>query len=156
MRRRERRVTGSEQQPLQQRRSLRAGVAGALARALLHDRVHPVPQSPVDGRGVLARVARPVVHRLADVDPVRQQPVTASATAAAWTGCSTSTKRRLRARDPIIRERFDTYRFANHKEKVANLIARTARPSVGTISIAQAMREESSASRAPSRSELAS
>ncbi len=38
-------------------------------------------------------------------------------------------------RDPTIRARFDTYRFADHKEKVADLVARVARVSVETMAI---------------------
>jgi predicted helicase len=43
-------------------------------------------------------------------------------------------------RDPTIRARFDTYRFADHKEKVADLIARVARVSVETVGIVEEMR----------------
>lgn len=42
-------------------------------------------------------------------------------------------------KDPTIRERFNTYRFADHKEKVVDLIARVARVSVETTQIVQAM-----------------
>ena len=44
-------------------------------------------------------------------------------------------------RDPTIRARFDTYRFADHKEKVVDLIARVARVSVETVGITRAMRD---------------
>ena len=43
-------------------------------------------------------------------------------------------------RDPTIRAKFNTYRFADHKEKVADLIARVARVSVETVAITEAMR----------------
>ena len=43
-------------------------------------------------------------------------------------------------RDPTIRAKFDTYRFADHKEKVVDLIARVARVSVETVAIVEAMR----------------
>jgi predicted helicase len=36
-------------------------------------------------------------------------------------------------KDPTIREKFDTYRFADHKERVATLLARVARVSVETV-----------------------
>lgn len=48
--------------------------------------------------------------------------------------------REKRPKDPTIREKFDTYRFADHKEAVAGLIARVARVSVETLEIVAAMR----------------
>ena len=42
-------------------------------------------------------------------------------------------------KDPTIREKFNTYRFADHKEKVANLIGRVTRVSVETMEIVAAM-----------------
>jgi len=43
-------------------------------------------------------------------------------------------------KDPTIRARFNTYRFADHKERVADLLARVARVSVETMEITTAMR----------------
>ena len=43
-------------------------------------------------------------------------------------------------RDPTIREKFNTYRFADYKEKVIDLIARVTRVSVETVAITQAMK----------------
>ena len=43
-------------------------------------------------------------------------------------------------KDPTIREHFDTYRFADYKEKVADLLARVATVSVQTVAIVEAMR----------------
>ena len=43
-------------------------------------------------------------------------------------------------RDPTIREKFNTYRFADHKEKVIGLLARVTRVSVDTQRIVAAMR----------------
>ncbi len=43
-------------------------------------------------------------------------------------------------KDPTIREKFNTYRFADHKEKVVDLIARVTRVSVETVAITDAMR----------------
>ncbi|WP_245414319.1 type ISP restriction/modification enzyme [Mycoplana dimorpha] len=43
-------------------------------------------------------------------------------------------------KDPTIRERFNTYRFAEHKEKVIDLIARVTRVSVETMDIVEAMK----------------
>ena len=43
-------------------------------------------------------------------------------------------------KDPTIRAKFNTYRFADHKDKVIDLIARVTRVSVETQSIAEAMR----------------
>jgi predicted helicase len=45
-----------------------------------------------------------------------------------------------RPRDPTIRAKFDTYRFRDHKEKVADLVARVARVAVETMEIVEAMR----------------
>jgi hypothetical protein len=46
-------------------------------------------------------------------------------------------------RDPTIREKFNTYRFADYKEKVVDLIGRVTRVSVETMAITQAMRAAS-------------
>ena len=44
-------------------------------------------------------------------------------------------------KDPTIRERFNTYRFADHKERVVDLLLRVTRVSVETQAIVAAMRE---------------
>lgn len=43
-------------------------------------------------------------------------------------------------KDPTIRARFNTYRFADHKERVVDLLGRVARVSVETMAIVAAMR----------------
>lgn len=43
-------------------------------------------------------------------------------------------------KDPTIREKFDTYRFADHKEKVIDLLARVTLVSVETLWIVAAMK----------------
>ena len=43
-------------------------------------------------------------------------------------------------KDPTIREKFDTYRFADYKDKVIDLLARVTRVSVETQAIVEAMR----------------
>jgi len=43
-------------------------------------------------------------------------------------------------RDPTIREKFNTYRFVDYKEKVIDLIARVTRVSVETVAITEAMK----------------
>jgi predicted helicase len=45
-------------------------------------------------------------------------------------------------KDLTIREKFNTYRFADHKEKVIDLLKRVTRVSVGTMAIVEAMRAE--------------
>lgn len=45
-------------------------------------------------------------------------------------------------KDPTIREKFNTYRFADHKEKVIDLLKRVTRVSVETMAIVEAMRAE--------------
>jgi len=42
-------------------------------------------------------------------------------------------------RDPTIREKFNTYRFADYKEEVIDLILRVTRVSVETMTITEAM-----------------
>ena len=44
-------------------------------------------------------------------------------------------------KDPTIREKFDTYRFADYKEKVIDLLTRVTRVSVETQAIVEAMRK---------------
>ena len=46
-----------------------------------------------------------------------------------------------RPKDPTIREKFDTYRFADHKERVIDLLTRVATVSVETVRIVLAMKE---------------
>lgn len=43
-------------------------------------------------------------------------------------------------KDPTIRARFNTYRFADYKKHVADLLARVTRVSVETMEIVAAMR----------------
>ena len=45
-------------------------------------------------------------------------------------------------KDPTIREKFNTYRFADHKEKVIDLLMRVTRVSVETMEIIEAMKKE--------------
>jgi predicted helicase len=42
-------------------------------------------------------------------------------------------------RDPTIREKFNTYRFADYKESMIDLLAKVVRVSVDTVAIAEAM-----------------
>ena len=44
-------------------------------------------------------------------------------------------------KDPTIREKFDTYRFSDYKEKVIDLLMRVTTVSVETMNIVDAMRE---------------
>jgi predicted helicase len=43
--------------------------------------------------------------------------------------------------DPTICERFDTYRFADYKEKVIDLLVHVTTVSVKTVAIPEAMRK---------------
>jgi predicted helicase len=43
-------------------------------------------------------------------------------------------------KDPTIREKFNTYRFADHKEKVIDLLMRVTTVSVRTVAIIESMR----------------
>jgi predicted helicase len=44
--------------------------------------------------------------------------------------------------DPTIREKFNTYRFVDHKEKVIDLLKRVTRVSIETMKIVEAMQAE--------------
>jgi predicted helicase len=46
-------------------------------------------------------------------------------------------------KDPTIREKFDTYRFADYKEKVVDLLQRVTTVSVQTVRITDAMAKAS-------------
>lgn len=48
--------------------------------------------------------------------------------------------REKKPKDPTIRAKFDTYRFAEYKEKVIDLLARVATVSVATVKITREMR----------------
>jgi predicted helicase len=43
-------------------------------------------------------------------------------------------------KDPTVREKFNTYRFADHKEKVIDLLTRVTRVSIETMKIVEAMK----------------
>ena len=43
-------------------------------------------------------------------------------------------------KDPTIREKFDTYRFADYKEKVIDLLMRVSTVSVETVKVVEAMK----------------
>jgi predicted helicase len=43
-------------------------------------------------------------------------------------------------KDPTVREKFDTYRFADYKEKVIDLLMRVTTVSVETVRIVEAMK----------------
>ena len=45
-----------------------------------------------------------------------------------------------KTKDPTIRAKFDTYRFADHKERVIDLLARVTTVSVATMRIVDAMK----------------
>ena len=44
-------------------------------------------------------------------------------------------------KDPTIREKFNTYRFADYKEKVIDLLMRVTTVSVRTVAIVESMRK---------------
>jgi len=45
-----------------------------------------------------------------------------------------------KSRDPIVREKFNTYRFADHKEWVVDLLSRVVTVSGRTVEITESMR----------------
>ena len=48
---------------------------------------------------------------------------------------------REKAQDPTIREKFNTYRFADYKEKVIDLLMRVTTVSVRTVAVVESMRK---------------
>ena len=50
--------------------------------------------------------------------------------------------REKKPKDPTIREHFDTYRFADHKERVIELLGRVVAVSVETVRIVTAIEED--------------
>ena len=44
-------------------------------------------------------------------------------------------------KDPTIREKFNTYRFADYEEKVVDLLLSVTTASVRTVAVIEAMRE---------------
>ena len=44
-------------------------------------------------------------------------------------------------RDPTVRAKFNTYRFADYKESMIDLLARVITVSLGTVEITEAMRQ---------------
>ncbi|MCS6762154.1 MAG: hypothetical protein MO846_09375 [Candidatus Devosia symbiotica] len=53
--------------------------------------------------------------------------------------CWTNTKIKT-PKDPTIREKFNTYRFADYKDKMIDLIGRMTRVSVETFKITEAIK----------------
>jgi hypothetical protein len=51
-----------------------------------------------------------------------------------------SRRRCKTARDPTVRAKFNTYRFADHKEAMIALLARVIKVSLETVAITNAMR----------------
>jgi hypothetical protein len=49
-----------------------------------------------------------------------------------------------KSKDPTIRGKFNTYRFADYKEKVIDLLTRVTTVSVRTVAIIESMKESSS------------
>ena len=66
--------------------------------------------------------------------------ITGSATAPRWNGFSTSTKKRNPKTRPSAKS-FNTYGFADYKEKVIDLLMRVTTVSVSTVMITDTMRK---------------
>ena len=56
-------------------------------------------------------------------------------------------QRKVRLSDPTIREQFNTYRFANHKERVIDLLGRVCAVSTFTTTIVKELGARSSIER---------
>ena len=65
--------------------------------------------------------------------------LTGSAAAPPWSGCWTSTRSARLPGTPPSRKSFNTYRFADHKERVVDLLQRVCAVSVGTMEIIDQM-----------------
>jgi predicted helicase len=120
-----------------------------------YEAVAPWPLARVDVADAKARAAglapRPILKadRAAGVITLDSETRLEGVPAAAWEyplGNRTALDwvldqhKEKRPKDPTIRARFDGYRFADHKERVAELLARVTRVSVETVAIVEAMR----------------
>ena len=56
-------------------------------------------------------------------------------------------------KDPTIREKFNTYRFADYKEAVVDLLARVVTVSVETVAIIDAMAALPASAREPKKAD---
>ena len=63
----------SEQQPLEQRRSLRTSPGASLSRSFRKDRLHLIPDIATDDGMMLAGIRGALVHSLTDIDRVVEQ-----------------------------------------------------------------------------------
>jgi len=93
----------------------------------------PLDLAPVACRIVPQRAKEPPSCRVTDSLPVRDVQH------AHWVGLDQYKERK--PKDPTIREKFNTYRFADHKEKVIDLLMRVTTVSVETQKITEQMRE---------------
>jgi len=106
---------------------------------------HVTPSKPVGGalKALLrankeaGTIAIDEVTQLGDIPPQAWDYKLGNRSALEWILDQYKEKK---PKDPTIREQFDTYRFADYKEKVIDLIARVTRVSVETQNIVAAMR----------------
>ena len=115
-------------------------------------RIEAAP-SPAQGDGASGRAAAPKAMLKADRESGRMvldtQTTLAGVPPEAWNyrlgnRCALEwvldQYKEKKPKDPTIREKFDTYRFADHKEKVIDLLARVTRVSIETQRIVEAMK----------------
>jgi predicted helicase len=127
-----------------------------MALHLGYETVIPWPLQRIDIPDVKARAngAAPKAMLKADTDTGRllldSETTLAGVPAAAWTyklGNRSALEWMLdqykekKPKDPTIRDKFNTYRFADHKDKVIDLLSRVTRVSVQTQGIVDAMRQ---------------
>lgn len=80
------------------------------------------------------------------MDPMKPLPVEESAQSRMWNAYGQHKEKT--PRDPTVRARFNTYRFADHKEAMIDLLAKVVAVSLETVKITEAMRAIGGARRA--------
>ena len=120
-----------------------------------YETVAPWPLTRLDTPDAKARAAGVRPRPILKSDPstgtiaLDSETVLAGAPASAWTyrlgnrsalDWILDQHKEKTPKDPTIREKFNTYRFADYKEKVVDLLARVTRVSVETMEIVEAMR----------------
>lgn len=121
-----------------------------------YETVEPLPLVRTDAPDLGARAVARAPNPILKSDPERGTIVLDSATTlsgiptAAWSyrlgnrsalDWVLGQHKERTPRDPTIWTKFDTYRFATHKERAAGLLGRVARVAVETTSIVEAMRQ---------------
>ena len=117
-------------------RALAAAAARCAGRAVAQGRL--CAEADAEGRQGLGIIQLDSETQLSGVPPEAWDYRLGNRTALEWV---LDQHKEKTPKDPTIRERFNTYRFADHKEKVVDLLKRVTRVSVETVAIIEAMRK---------------